>query len=208
MALALDEYLDVSEPATGDRSPPTRTLGIAPDSDILLAAGEQAGPATTRKQAKPEYVTGQAVLSVDRLPAGGKCKVAVQLQIADGWHIHANPPGDEELDVATELELESKLDVELKTVRYPAGKKAERGEGEKPQLLYHGKVTLIAEIEVPASAGGKKEDLVLLVNYQACNDNRCLPPKNLKLTVPVTIARPGEAVKSINEAVFAPPKKK
>jgi hypothetical protein len=207
MALALDEYLDIGEPATGDRSPPQRTLGIAPDSDVLLAAGEQAAPAPAKKQAKPDYVTGQVFLSVDRLPAGGKCKVAVQLQIAEGWHIHANPPGDDELDVATELELQSKLDVELNTVRYPAGKKADRGEGEKPQLLYHGKVTLIGEIEVPAAAAGKREDLVLVVNYQACNDNRCLPPKKLKLTVPVTVAREGETVKAINEAVFAPAKK-
>ncbi|MGE5192551.1 MAG: DUF255 domain-containing protein [Deltaproteobacteria bacterium] len=207
MALALDEFLDVGEPATGDRSSPQRTLGIAPDSEILLAAGEQVGPAPTKKQSKPEYVTGQAFLSVDRLPAGGKCKVAVQLQIANGWHIHANPAGDSELDIATELEVESKLEIELKTVRYPAGKQADRGEGEKPQLLYHGKVMLIGEIEVPAAAAGKRDDLVLLVSYQACNDNRCLPPRKLKLTVPVTVARQGEAVKTVNEAVFAPPKK-
>ncbi len=206
MALALGEYLDVPEPATGDRSPLRRTMGIAPDSEILLAAGEDAPG--TKKPAKPEYVTGQAFLSVDRLPAKGKCKVAVQLQVAEGWHIHANPAGDADLDIATDLELESKLDVELKNVRYPAGKKADRGEGEKPQLLYMGKVTIIGELEVPAAAAGKRDELILYVTYQACNDNRCLPPKKLKLTIPVAIARQGETVKSINDAVFAPPKKK
>lgn len=204
MALALGEYLDVPEPATGNRSSPRKTLGIAPDSEILLAAGEE--PAGAKK--KPEYVTGQAFLSVDRLPAGGKCKVAVQLQIADGWHIHANPAGDEELDIATEVEAESKLQAALKNLRYPAGKKADREDGDKPLLLYVGKVTIFGEIEVPAAAAGKRDDLVLLVNYQACNDNRCLPPKKLKLTIPVTVARQGEAVKAANDAVFAPPKKK
>jgi uncharacterized protein YyaL (SSP411 family) len=207
MALALDEYLDVNEPATGSLPPVQKTLGIAPDAEILLAAGEQTPPTAGKKTPKTEHVTGQAFLSVDRLPAGGKCKVAVQLQIDDGWHIHANPPGDADLDIPTEFTIESKLEVELKNVRYPTGKKADRGPGEKPQLLYTGKVLLVGEIEVPAAAAGKREDLVLLVNYQACNNNRCLPPKKVKLTVPVTIARPGEAVKPANEAVFAPPKK-
>lgn len=207
MALALGEYLDVPEPATGDRSPPRRTLGIAPDSEILLAAGQDP-PGANKKPAKPEYVTGQAFLSVDRLPAGGKCKVAVQLQIAEGWHIHANPAGDDELDIPTEVDLESKISAGLKNLRFPDGKKANREEGDKPLLLYMGKVTIFGEIEVPAAAAGKRDELVLLVNYQACNDNRCLPPKKLKLTLPVTVARQGEAVKAVNEAVFAPPKKK
>jgi DsbC/DsbD-like thiol-disulfide interchange protein len=208
MALALDEYLDVNEPATGSVGPAQKTLGIAPDPEILLAAGEQTGPAGTKKTNKPEHVTGQAFLSVDRLPAGGKCKVAVELKIDDGWHIHANPPGDADLDIPTEFTIESKLEVELINIRYPAGKKVDRGPGEKPQLHYSGKVLLVGELEVPAATAGKREDLVLLINYQACNDNRCLAPKKLKLTVPVTVARQGEAVKPANEAVFAPPKKK
>jgi len=209
MALALGEFLDVNEPATGDGPPPRRTLGIAPDAAILLASGaDEQRPSQAKKPAKEEHVSGQAFLSVDRLPAGKKCKVLVQLQIEEGWHVHANPVGDDEFDIATELELESKLDIELKDVRYPAGKKVPREEGEKPQLLYVGKVGLVGEIEIPAQAAGRREDLVLIVTYQACNDTRCLPPKKLKLTLPVTVARPGEPVKAINEPLFAPPKKK
>jgi uncharacterized protein YyaL (SSP411 family) len=208
MALALDEYLDVNEPATGSLPPTQKTLGIAPDPEILLAAGEQSPPTAGKKTPKSDHVTGQVFLSVDRLPAGGKCKVAVQLQIEEGWHIHANPPGDADLDIPTEFTIESKLEVELKNVRYPTGKKVDRGEGEKPQLHYSGKVLIVGELEIPAAAAGKRDDLVLLVNYQACNSNRCLAPKKVKLTVPVTVARQGEAVKPANEAVFAPPKKK
>lgn len=211
MALALDEFLDVNEPATGSRPSARTRLGIAPDSEIVLARGQDDKPAARKASARNkenEIVTGQVFLSVDRLPAGKTARVLVQLQIADGWHIHANPPGDPEIDIATELEMNSKLDIALKEARFPIGKKADRGEGEKPQLLYTGKVSVIGEIEVPAQAGGRRDELVFLIGYQACNDNRCLRPKKLKLTLPVAVARPGEPVRPVNEALFAPSKKK
>jgi hypothetical protein len=210
MALALDEFLDVNEPAKAGRSTSETRLGIAPDSTIVLAGGEDTSSASGKKASKKEteVVTGKAYLALDRLPAGGKCRVLVQLQIADGWHIHANPPGDAEYDIATEVELNSKLDLELTNLRYPAGKKEERGPDEKPQLVYTGKVSIFGEIAVPAEAAGRRDDLVLLVNYQACNDKKCLRPTKLKLTLPVSVARQGEAVKAINESLFAPPAKK
>jgi uncharacterized protein YyaL (SSP411 family) len=212
MGLALVEFLDTNEPATGDRSAARTRLGIAPDADIVLAGGKSEEPAGRgKKQKKLEPVTAQAYLSVDKLPAGGTAKVLVQLTIAEGWHIHANPAGDPDLDLATELESDSKVGLELKKVRYPVGKEVARDSGDPddpPQILYMGKVSLIGEVEVPATAAGKKDEFVVRVAYQACNDNQCLPPAKLKLTIPVTIARQGEAVKPINESLFASPAKK
>ncbi len=210
MALALGEYLDVNEPANGSAQPARKALGIAPDPDILLSSGEgqPRGGAAKKPAKEKEHVTGQAFLSVDGLPPGGKCKVLVQLQVEQGWHIHANPPGDEDIDIATELELESDLKIELVEVTYPSGKKVPREEGGKPQIHYVGKVDLIGEIEIPAEAAGKKETLKLSVTYQACNDTRCLPRHTLELKVPVTVARRGETVKAINQSLFAPKKGK
>ena len=214
MALALAEYLDTDEPAVGTRSAPRTRVGIAPDAAVVLAVAEEGDKPNSAKQAgnksagKSAVVTGQAFLSVDPLPPGKTCKVLVQLQIAEGWHLHANPAGDPEIDLATELELESKLDIELTKIAYPAGKKVERGEGEKPQSLYMGKVNLIGQLEVPANAAGRSEEMTVTVAFQACNDAQCLPPKKLKLTVPVTVAKADEPVKQINAAMFAPPAKK
>jgi len=219
MALALAEYLDTDDPTAARRSPASRQrIGIAPDmpsdTSIVLAAAEGGAETNRATQAdkksadkKSAVVTGQAYLSVDRLPAGKTCKVLVQLQIAEGWHIHANPSGDPEIDIATELDLDSKLGIELTKVAYPPGKKVERGDDEKPQSLYLGKVNLIGQLEVPASAAGRREELTVTVAFQACNDAQCLPPKKLKLTLPVTVANTDEPVKQINEALFAPPKK-
>src|SRR6516165_4346965 len=114
MALALDEFLDVAEPAKESRATSETRLGIAPEAAIVLAAGEDdtRGPIGRKGTKKEkEVITGQAYLAVDRLPAGGKARVLAQLQVADGWHVHANPPGDAEIDIATEVEIDSKLDL-------------------------------------------------------------------------------------------------
>jgi DsbC/DsbD-like thiol-disulfide interchange protein len=211
MALALSEYLDTTETASKSPRSLSPATGISPESAVVLAKGtKDEKPKSTKKgQAKPAVVTGQVFLSVDRLPAGKTCKVLVQLQIAEGWHIHANPAGDPDSDIATEVELEeSKLGIELKSLKYPKGKSVERGPGEKPQILLTGKVNVIGQLEIPANAAGREEELVVTVMHQACDDKQCLAPKPLKLRVPVKVARPDEPVKAINESLFAPPAKK
>ena len=210
MALALAEYLDTGEPAGTTRTPPRAQLGISPDPEIILA-GAQADsgkPGTKKKDKNSSVVTGQAFLSFDRLPAGKTCKVLVQLQIAEGWHIQANDVGDPDADSPTEVEVESKLGIELTKIRYPAGKEVPREDSDKPQKLYTGKVSIIGQLEIPADAAGKKDELLITVFHQACDDAQCLSPKKLVIKLPVAVARDGEAVKPANEALFAPPPKK
>ena len=210
MALALAEYVDTSVPSTSRNETPRPRLGIAPDSGILLAAGaEKPGPKTPGGKAgkTPEIVTGMAFLSIDRLPPGGICKVLVQLQVAKGWHIHANPAGDD-FAQATELLVTSELGAHLTKVKYPAGEKVPRDEGDPPTLQYSGKVSLQGLLEIPADAAAKKDELTIKVTYQACNDAKCLPQKTLTLKVPVKVAAKGEPVKPINEKLFAPTGKK
>jgi hypothetical protein len=42
----------------------------------------------------------------------------------------------------------------------------------------------------------------IVINYQACNETGCLPPKNIKLTGKLPIAKQGETVKPINGKLF------
>lgn len=205
MALALSEYLDLGEPAAEQGSAQRRRLGIAPEPEIVLAAGEQEEKPSAKARAAQQIVTAQAYLSTDRLPAGSACKLLVDIQIADGWHIHANPAGDPEFDVATELEVASKLGTKLTRLQYPAGTKVPRAEGEPPQLLYVKRVALVGALEVPANAAGRREELTIRVRQQACNDHKCLSPKTIELVVPINVAARGERVRSINDKLFNPP---
>jgi uncharacterized protein YyaL (SSP411 family) len=219
MALALAEYLDTTAaaPEQGARGPARTRLGIAPDAAVFLAEGRKEEPPKAGKKAakkKPDEVSAKAFLSVDRLPAGSTCLVLVQLQIVEGWHIHANPAGDGE-DLPTELTVDSSLGSELTKIRYPKGKTMARPEpisdDQPPMSIYSGQVAIVGTLEVPADIAGQQEELTISVRYQACNDKQCVVPKTLKLTVPVVVAKRGEAVKAVNEKLFAPaapPRKK
>ncbi|WP_339911500.1 protein-disulfide reductase DsbD domain-containing protein, partial [Symmachiella dynata] len=169
-------------------------------------ADDSTGFGTATKKKEPEIVTGKAYLSVDKLPPGKTCEVIVVLQIDGNWHINANPAGDE-FALATEFTMKSKLKTKLGKVQYPKGKKMAVAGFDKPLSVYSKFAALRATLEVPAAAAGQKEELLLSVHYQACDDKRCLRPTKLELKVPIAVAREGEPVKKINQKLFAKKRK-
>ncbi|MCA9117959.1 MAG: hypothetical protein KDA79_22965, partial [Planctomycetaceae bacterium] len=140
---------------------------------------------------------------VDRLPAGGTCRIVLFLDIDKPWHINANPAMPDFL-VPTELKVESKQGLQLTGLRYPAAQKATLPGFEKPLNVYSGRAIIYGTVTIPRAASGKVE-MGLRVRYQACDDRRCLPPKTIKLDGNVPVARPGEQVKHINANLFPKP---
>ncbi len=163
---------------------------------ILVASGSAMG------WAADEVVTAKAYFSVDRLPAGKATPVAVVVEIKPDWHINANPPNPEEM-IATQVNVKSKLGIKLSAANYPKGKNL-KIEDLGTISGYEGKLTIFGTLEIPANAGGQNDELEILVKYQACNHSQCLPPKTLKIVGKVSVARPGDAVNPVNEAVFKP----
>ncbi|MFN0051534.1 MAG: DUF255 domain-containing protein [Planctomycetales bacterium] len=225
MALALEEYLNLADPSSSRNRPKPMRLGIAPEAAVLLAKeqasdskaeeeivlvqgkGERPAAGGAKPRKKPEIVTGRVFLALEELPAGGTCKVLVQLQIAEGWHLNANPSGDPEFELPTELAVSSEQGTELTKVRYPVGKKVPREEGDQPMLQYHGKVQILGLLEVPEAAARMEETLTIEVTYQACNETQCLPPKVLRLPITVPVAAKGAKIKAANEKLFSTGKK-
>ena len=71
-------------------------------------------------------------------------------------------------------------------------------------MVYEGEVALLGTLTVPKSSGGQTDEMEITINYQACNEKGCLPPKSIKLTGKLPVAKAGEAVKPINVKLFAP----
>jgi uncharacterized protein len=201
MALAVAEFVDDPDflAAALERSP------RRPRSGVQLTSGEKT-PASGRKP-EPDLVTGEVYLSTDKLPATGSCFFALRLKIAEGWHINANPTGSEFLE-PTELTVFGKYGTEMVAIRYPVGKELLQPGSDEQAKMYEGEATIYGELKVPAKSAGRNEELVFEVLYGACNDKRCLPPKTLKISQKVAIARPGEKVRGINAKLFPKPKRK
>lgn len=200
MALGAAEYLDKQDLGIHKSGKQNQGAVTAEQPMILLASALQ------QKKKDPEIVTGKAYLSVDKLPPGKTCEVIVVLEIDGDWHINANPAGDE-FALATEFTMKSKLKTKLGKVQYPKGKKMAVAGFDNPLSVYAKFTVLRAKLEVPAAVAGQKEELLLSIHYQACDDKRCLRPTTLELKVPIVVAREGEKVKLINKKLFAKKRK-
>ena len=207
MALATAEFLE-SPDSRGNWMPISDSAANSPAATPREPAQAAAGSTlqtiargSTEPGTAEEFVTAAVYLSVDKLPAGGDCHMAVLLNIKDGWHINANPAMPDFL-VPTTVTLKSKHGVQLVNVRYPAGKPLHVEEHDVPLLVYDGRVVISAGVRIPVAAAGKTDELELEVRYQACNDQMCQRPARITLTGQVPVAQPGESVREVNASLF------
>jgi uncharacterized protein YyaL (SSP411 family) len=219
MAVALFEFLDQPNFGSSRRSVDPHVVP-AGDEEVLdvalkpkredLGAGLGASPLADKtpkgdKTKKIDILTAEAHLNVDRLPAGSTCRVAMILNIQDGWHINQNPPQPDFVN-ATRFTMKTKQGTKLVEVKYPKGHKINAAGFDEPVMVYDGQIVLFGTIEIPESAAGKVEEFELQVRYQACSESRCEPPKTLTLSGRLEVAPVGEKVKSVNDKLFNPPK--
>ncbi len=108
----------------------------------------------------------------------GTQDVTIQLTIDRGWHLYANPVGNEDL-LSSQTSVAA-TGARLVKVRYPEGKVI------KDKVLgeyrtYEDRATIQAVIQrVPGSTTPAK----VTVKFTACDANRCLPPSSVELTIP------------------------
>jgi uncharacterized protein len=138
---------------------------------LALAAG-QAAPLKSDSVVKATVVAGKP-------DADGKQTVTLTLAIDKGWHLYANPVGQEDLAaVQTTVKVKAKSAVDDVKVDYPAGKKV------KDAVI--GDYTVyedMATIKISVNrAKGDDSPLELTVKLQACSDSTCLVPGEVKLT--------------------------
>jgi hypothetical protein len=137
----------------------------------------------------------------DKLQRGGKCPVAIELTIANEWHINANPAHPDFM-IPTEIKITSEQKVKMTKVKYPEHELLEVEGQDEPSHVYGGKVIIYALLETDAAEMAEKADLEVEIKFQACNSKTCEPPDSIKLKGKLTLADPGDEIKRINEAKF------
>ena len=169
------EAADRTQLALGDlfeRAP--AAVGTAVRS---LASGPQL-PAPPRKRAATG--TSPPRLALDRIPTGrdfvsgrlerrGSIAVVV-LEIAEGWHVNANPAS---LDFLIPTKVQA-ADGGAVDVRYPKGSPYHPRFSREPLSVYEGAV------QIPVETKARK----LSLTFQACDDSSCLPPETVELSAP------------------------
>jgi hypothetical protein len=105
---------------------------------------------------------------------GSPATFEITLDIAKGWHINTNAPGEEYV-IPLKIELSGVQGVKI-TPQFPAGDALKVGGSETPVNVYGGKVTIPVTIEQMGTFSGRPQ---IHLTYQACNDRVCLEPKRV-----------------------------
>lgn len=155
-----------ASPATANNSPaaPTAQGQGAPGADVVRASAS--GATTVR--------------------AGGNTEASVRVEIANGYHVNANPPTHAYL-IPTELTLASEQGVTAGAPVYPAPLTKKFSFDPQPLKVYEGQATI--RLPLGASADATKGERVLRarVRAQPCDDKACYPPRNVEVSIPLTI---------------------
>ena len=114
---------------------------------------------------------------------GNGFDVKVHLELAEGWHINANP-SSWDLLIPTTVSVSPDASVEILSVTYPKGKPFHADFSEAPISVYEGDVTVKMKLKLkPGETIEKAFPLNINVRYQACDAYRCLPPSTA--TIPL-----------------------
>jgi hypothetical protein len=156
LARAVDELLDAGPPLAASRGTP--------------------GEAPKNPRASSDVVT--ATLKTEPPAADGSRKWTVTLTVVPGWHVYANPVGN---DTLRESETTVAVVVDNKRLKaapavYPKGKPHKDSTGAE-YAIYEGTVT------ITTSLPPRKElpPVEVHVRVIACSEGKCLLPSVIKL---------------------------
>ncbi len=138
-----------------------------------------------------------AVVATSPVARDATLRAAVEIRVAEGFHINANPASEDFL-IATELSLaQSAEGFEISEVFYPPAHELTFGFWDGPLRVWEGSVVAGVELEVEDTAALGYRNLEFTVLYQACNDEACFAPMETTTTVSVEVVEAGSATRSL-----------
>ncbi len=164
-------------------------------------AGGNAAPATPLPRAN-QVITPRAYISLAPVPRGRTFEAAVIAAIRLGFHINAHRPTLDYL-IPTVLDAELPPGFRALATVYPAGVLRKFKFSPQELSVYEGSVALRLKLQAPSDAPLGPTKLALVLRYQACNDEACLPPVKLPVAVEFQIAEAGAAAKPVHPEIFA-----
>jgi thioredoxin:protein disulfide reductase len=132
-------------------------------------------------------VTAKGYIDKDWVGSPDRFLVAIELNVAETYHINAHFPSEEYL-FATNVMFEPLAGVKTFEVKYPKPKLQKFEFSEKELAVLEGQVFAYASVEADANLPAGTKILRATVTVQACNDRLCLAPADLKVEIPVKFA--------------------
>jgi thioredoxin:protein disulfide reductase len=125
-------------------------------------------------------------LSQTVVKPGTETRIAVMMDIQEGWHINANKPTLDWL-IGTELRVDLAAGWLLTDIRYPLAKTFRFAFADDDLAVYEGESPIFLTLAVPTDAPTGTVSFDGRLRVQACDDQTCLPPSNIPVTITLTV---------------------
>jgi len=133
------------------------------------------------------YVTFEGA-SLATVSPGKPATVALRFRVKDGYHVNSNKPKSELL-IPTVLKLDLPTDLAAGGITYPPGKDISFPFDPTEKLnVYSEDFTVKAKLAAAHTASSGNFTVHGKLNYQACSDNACYPPRNIPVQFDVHVA--------------------
>ncbi len=149
-----------------------------------------------------EKVKIESYLPVDIVIPGSSFRAAVVMDVVENWHVNAHRPTLDYL-IGTEIMMESHDGFIISDIHYPEPDKYEFAfAGGEDLLVYSGRVPVYLDIRTSSGLQSGSYEMTGTARVQACDDQNCLAPSQLPVSLQIEVAEEGHPVQSVNEEIF------
>jgi thiol:disulfide interchange protein DsbD len=121
--------------------------------------------------------------------AGARFNVKLLAEVQEGWHLYSLKPMAEG-PIPTRIWIAEGQPFSLAgAVQSPDPQVIEDPSFGMEVELYEGEVVFTLPVRVAAGASPGAQKLVVSASYQSCNNKLCLPPKTVKVELPIAIGK-------------------
>jgi DsbC/DsbD-like thiol-disulfide interchange protein len=144
-----------------------------------------------------------AYVSLQPVPRGRAFDIAVVAKISPGFHVNAHEPSEDYL-IPTKVTADLPPGVRLVETTYPRGVMRGFQFSKTPLRVYESSFTVRMKLRAESSAPLGARKINLTVNYQACNQDSCLPPTKVPATADIEFAPMDTPAHPVNANIFTP----
>jgi DsbC/DsbD-like thiol-disulfide interchange protein len=120
--------------------------------------------------------------------AGSRISLKLAAKIQDGWHLYSMKPL-EEGPIPTRIWLAEGQPFQLAgAIQASAPQTMQDPSFNMEVEFYEGEAAFDLPVRVAAASDGAQK-LVISTSFQACDNKICLPPKTVKVEVPLTVGK-------------------
>jgi len=170
-------------------------------SSLFLVTGVLDSVAQTSAVSSASKVDVDIRRSQNVIPAGTSAQYAVLLNLQQGWKVNSDQPRQDFL-IGTQLSVTNSDQLTATGFKYPNPKTYNFEFSPEPVDVFEGASPIVFSVFASESIEPGKYELSGTLRIQACDNEVCLAPANLDITVPVEVSAAGTGFQPLNTDFF------